>query len=177
MRTSKRCTGWGPGRGKEIVGDVVGRRVAIRADVALGHLREELQRDGIGIGDLVAGEGLPRAVRIVGHERVVDGEGVAGEIARSLRGGGHGEIVGAVVALFVGVLVIAEEEQLVVQDGAADCAAFLVAMEGRRRVAIARIGGELALLVEVLIGGQNIGAEDAERVAVKAYSCPTWSPG
>ncbi len=67
--------------------------------------------------------------------------------------------------LLLGRLVVAKEEELVVQDGSADGAAFLIAMEGGRRVRCAV--AQLALLVEVLVGCQNIGAENAERIAMK----------
>ena len=40
--------------------------------VALGKLGEKLQRDGIRVGNLVAGKRLPRPVRIVGLGRVID---------------------------------------------------------------------------------------------------------
>ena len=151
---------------EEVEAEVVGGRVAVGAEIALGHLGEEFEGDGIGIGNLVAGEGLAGAVGVVGLGGVVDGEAVAGEVAVALGGGGNDEVVGAVVALFLGVLVVAEEVELAVLDGTADGAAFLVAVEVEAPV----LGwplDDLALLVEVLVGAQDVGAEDAEGIAVE----------
>ena len=96
----------------------------------------------------------------------------ARKIAGALRGGGHGEDIRSVELLLLRRLVVGKEEKLVVQDRPADGAAFLVAMEGGRRVR--RAAANLALLVEVFVGGQNVGPENAEGVAMELIARRTW---
>src|SRR5215472_4108580 len=135
---------------------------AVYVPVALGHLCQKLEPDGIRIGDHVAGKLLTSHHHLAGitgvgngnvrNERVVDIEAVVREVAGALVGRGHGEVIRTVVALLVRVLVIAEEEQLIAQDGAAYRATLLVAVERGRRVRQAR--AHLALLVEEFVGGK-----------------------
>ncbi len=143
----------------------VGSESHVLEDVALRHLRQKLQRDRVRIGDHIAGKRLTRSVRIIRQHRVVDGEVVGREVACPLRAGGDGEDVRAVKQLLLRRLVVAKEEQLVVQDRSADRCAFLVPMEGGRRVG--RSAGKLALLVEVLVRRQRVGAENTKHIPVK----------
>ena len=102
--------------------------------IALGEFREKLQRDGIGIGDDIAGECLARAVWVIRNKRVVDREAVRREVAGALGSGGDSECVGAIELLLLRVFVVAKDKELIVEDRAADRAAFLVAMKVERRL-------------------------------------------
>ena len=166
-RMSNLCAvvGSSPGRKKLFSCAVRIRIASARVHIALGHVGKKLQRRRIRIGNHVVRKGLPRSVGIVGNERIVDGKAVGRKVAGALRAGGHRKVVRSIELLLLRRLVIAKDEELVVQDGSADGPAFLVAVKGRRRVGCAV--AQLALLVEVLVRGQHVGPEDAEGIAVE----------
>ena len=135
--------------------------------VALGKHGEIFQRDGIGVGNYVAWYWLARSVRIVGDRRVVYGIGVRGKVTRPLRGGGNRE-EGRIELRLLRRFVVAKEEELLAQDGAADGTAFLIAMKVKWLVGGAV--GQLALLEEVIVGGENVRPENSEGVAMEAVT-------
>ena len=69
-------------------GSIARRSVGI---IALGKLGEKLQRDGIRVGNLVAGKRLPRPVWIIELGRVIDRKVVGRKVAGPFRGGGNGK--------------------------------------------------------------------------------------
>src|SRR5208337_4081090 len=62
-------------------------------------------------------------------------------------------------------LIIPKKEKLLVHDGAADGAAFLVAMKGGRSVV--PTGHKLLCLVEGIVGGKDIRAENREGISME----------
>src|SRR5208337_2853741 len=81
------------------------------------------------VGKYVADKRLSSSVGIIGKQRIIDRVAVVGKIAAPFRGGGNGKDVGTIKQFLVRVFIIRKEEKLLVNYGAADGAAFLVAMK------------------------------------------------
>ena len=98
----------------KIVVDVI---CALAWLVWLGEQRGEFEGDRVEvpIGNDIALEGLPCAVRVVRGQRVIDGETVRREIARTLSKGRYRKRPG-LEALLLRCFIIRKEEELLMQD-------------------------------------------------------------
>src|SRR6202011_6127380 len=104
--------------------------------------------DGFGGGDAGGGDGSSLAEQL-------------GEVAGAHEGGGNGDDLGVERLIFAEALVIAEEEETVAQDGAAEGAAEGVALEGKD-------GGYTGALEAVVGAGiEEAGARELEGRAVE----------